>query len=240
MFRSIIIDDDYYAILTLEKYIDLFPGIEFVATYNDPLIALKSINNDNLIDLIFVNIDMQKTNDIKFLMELKLKTAKLIFTTENHKSGYYASKKYADDYLVKPFNIGEFMISMNRIVQVQTNLLKKDFFFVKSKDDNLKKMNIKFKDIIAVESKLNYVLIHTTSKDVLTYISLKEISKLFEGRTDFVQFNRSFIISYQYIEFIDGNCIKMYNGIQFTVGDYYRKSYTDFINNYLITASRNK
>ena len=97
---------------------------------------------------------------------------------------------------------------------------------------------MKYSDVVAVESKQNYVLIHTLSKNILTHISLTEISKSFSLFPFFVQFQRSFIINENYIDSIDGNSIKMVGGLQLTVGDYYRKDFTKFLTDKLIKPER--
>lgn len=237
MYRCIIIDDDRHAIISLEKYIDSFPTIELVASYTDPLKALTAIMKSDPVDLILLDIDMPKINGIELSKEIRGKTDKLVFTTGHAKYGYNAFKVHANDYLLKPFSLGEFMISMNKIFPGQTNTAKNDFFFVKTKDDH-QIVNIKYRDVIAIESKLNYVMIHTTKKSVLTYMSLNEISKLFKVHPEFIQFQRSYIISKKCIKHFDGDGIVMINGTQLKVGKYYRKSFYEFVDNHLLRAER--
>ncbi|MDQ7948946.1 MAG: LytTR family DNA-binding domain-containing protein [Pedobacter sp.] len=237
MFKCIIIDDDQHAISSLEKYIEAYPVLELVGSYTDPLLALNTISRSEPVDLILLDIDMPKINGLELSREIRNKTDKLVFTTSHVKYGYEAFKVNADDYLLKPFTQGEFMIAMSKIF-ADKNDSKQEFFFVKNKEDNHKMVNIKFKDVVAVESKLNYVLIHTTTKQVLTYMSLNEISKMLSRHTDFVQFHRSFIISHPHIDYFDGKGIRMDNGLELTVGQYYRKSYNDFIAKHLIRGER--
>ncbi len=240
MFRCILIDDDHHAITGLEKYIDSCPGLEIVASYTDPLKALTSIIKGEPVDLILLDIDMPKINGIELSKEIRGKTSKLVFTTGHTKYGYDAFKVRADDYLLKPFSLGEFMISMNKIFPEYDGMANKDFFFVKNKDDNHNIMNIKYDDVVAVESKLNYVMIHTVKKNVLTYMSLNEISKIFKSHPEFVQFQRSYIISQKHIEYFNGNTIRMNNGLELKVGKFYRKSFSDFVDKYLVKTERKR
>lgn len=237
MYKCIVIDDDRHAITSLEKYIEAFPGLELVCSYIDPLVALNEISKKDPVDLILLDIDMPKINGIELSREIRNKTDKLVFTTSHVRYGYDAFKVNADDYLLKPFTQGEFMISISKIFTDKADS-KEEFFFVKNKEDNHKMVNIKFKDVVAVESKLNYIMIHTTTKQVLTYMSLNEIAKLLSRHSDFVQFHRSFIISYPHIDYFDGKGIRMDNGLELTVGQYYRKSYNDFIAKHLIKGER--
>jgi len=67
----------------------------------------------------------------------------------------------------------------------------------------LKLVKIRYKDVVVVESKQNYVLIYTTTQRVLTYMSLIEISKILYKHQGFIQFHRSFIIGKDHIVSID-------------------------------------
>lgn len=69
-------------------------------------------------------------------------------------------------------------------------------------------------------------------------MSLAEISKILSEISGFMQLHRSFIISQDQIENIDGNLVKMTNGIRITVGDHYRKEFIAFINDRLIKAGK--
>lgn len=236
MFKCIIVDDDQHAIDKLKDFLSFFPKFDLVCTYTDPVDALSAIHHADPVDLIFMDVDMPKINGIELSQEIRNKTTKLIFTTSHSSYAYQAFKVRADDYLLKPFTMGEFVISLNKVFPDDKEVTQSSFFFAKDRDNNNKMVNIKFDDVIAVESKLNYVMIHTTKRSCLTYMSLSEISKIFKGHIQFVQFHRSYIISYPYIESFDGNTIKMTNGIQLTVGDYYRKSFREFVNKYAIKA----
>lgn len=71
---------------------------------------------------------MPKINGIELSKAIRNKTDKLVFTTGHIKYGYDAFKVYADDYLLKPFTLGEFMISMSKIFPEQNDVKKDEFF----------------------------------------------------------------------------------------------------------------
>lgn len=71
-------------------------------------------------------------------------------------------------------------------------------------------------------------------------MSLTEMSKIFNQRQNFVQFQRSFIIAKDHIDSIDGNTIKMVTGLQITVGEYYRKDFMVFLTDKLIKPGRKR
>jgi len=242
MYTCIIIDDEPHSIENLKKYIDSFPGLMLIRSYTDPLLALKEILQSESVDLILLDVDMPKINGIELSKEIRQKTRRLVFTTGHTRYGYEAIKVNADDYLLKPYTLAEFMISMSRLFVSEAPRDKaiesNDFFFVKSKDDNLKMVYIKYADVVAVESKLNYILISTRTKKVLTYMSLTEISKILFKLSGFLKFNRSFIIAQDHINFIEGNLITMIDGTKVTVGDFYRKDFSLFMQKKLLKTER--
>jgi len=241
MYKCIIIDDEPHAIAGVKKYLESLPNIDLVAAYSDPYAALTEIETFKDIDLILMDIDMPNISGIELSKSIRAKTRKLIFTTGHTKYGYEAFKADADDYLLKPYTLGEFMIAINKALLKPSDHISNNSstFLVKNKDDGNRIVAIKYSDVIAVESQLNYVSIHTSSTKVTTYMSLGEMVKVLSPATGFLQFHRSYIISYNFIDYIDGNTIKMKNGLFITVREYYKKSFADFINKNLI-RSKNK
>ena len=239
--KCIIIDDEPYAIEGLKNYIGSIPNLNVIKTYTDPVQALIDLAASEMVDLILLDIDMPKITGIELSREIRQKTRKLVFTTSYTQYGYQAFEVEADAYLLKPYTLSKFAATISKLFPKDEKFgpvgnAIDDYFFVKNKDDNLKIVKIRYDEVIAIESRQNYVLIHTPTKEILTYMSLTEISKLFKPLKKFEQFQRSFIICKNHIDLIDGNTIKMVNGLQITVGDYYKKEFTAFLSEKLIKA----
>ena len=247
MYNCIIIDDEPHAIEGLERYIASIPELTLQASYTDPLRALKEINSLDPVDLILLDVDMPKISGIELSKEIRSKTAKLVFTTAHTKYAYEAFEANADAYLLKPYSLGKFVITINKLfperpapikAEVETKIERSDFFFVKSREDHLKIVKIKYDEVVAIESKQNYVVIHALEKKILTYMSLTEIAKILLAYPEFIQLHRSYIVNQDHIESIDGNLVKMINGIQISVGDFYRKEFNAFVKDKLIKARK--
>jgi len=245
IFNCIIIDDEAHAIEGLKRYIEKTPKLKVLKTYTDPVTALSEIRRLDNIDIIFMDVDMPEISGIDLSREIRNRTKKLVFCTAHTKYGYEAFEVKADAYLLKPYTLAKFISTIDDILAVGESLKEEkeageteDYFFVKSKEDNLKLIKVFYNDIIAVESKLNYVMIHTTKKALLTYMSLSEISGKFRDLKGFVQFQRSFIIAEKHIDSIAGNTIYMNGDLQLTVGDYYKKDFNEFLNSKLLKAKR--
>jgi len=242
-YNCIIIDDDHYAIEGLKRYIALIPSLILTDAYTDPVKALMELSEAGRIDLILMDIDMPHMTGIELSKTLRAKTRKLIFTTAHTQYGYEAFEVEADAYLLKPYTFSKFAATVTRLFASGADTPNElrpndDYFFVKNKEENHKLVKIHFKDVVTVESKQNYVMIHTVNKQVLTYMSLTEIGGILEQFPDFVKYHRSFIINRRHIESVTGNMLKMSNGLQIMVGENFRKNFLTFLDAKLLKASR--
>ena len=246
MLNCVIIDDEPHAITGLCNYIQTLPELNVLQTYTDPLVALKAIKNLGQIDLLFLDIDMPLINGIELAKEIRNYADKLIFTTAHTRYADEAFELSADDYLLKPYSLGKFVIALNKLFPTKISTTateeksseQKNFFFAKSKEDDLRMVRINYDDIIAVESKQNYILIYTATKNVLTYMSLYEMLKVLAPLSHFMQLHRSYIVNQNQIETIDGNYVKMNNGIRISVGDQFRKAFNVFVTEKSIKVGR--
>ncbi len=238
-YKCIIVDDEPHAIEGLERYIATMPELEIIKSYNDSLIALKEIPKLPHVDLIFLDVDMPMINGLELAKEIRGKSNKLIFTTGHRSYGYEAFEAQADAYLLKPYSLGKFVITINKLFPTEEENKNEmllvngeqhsDYFFVKAKLETIKMVKIRFADVVMVESKEHNLKIFTLSGIFTTYMSLTDISKTLFLHSQFIQPHRSYIINENHIDSIAGGSIKMVNNIEITIGDYYRKNFNDFI-----------
>ncbi|KRT17784.1 two-component system response regulator [Pedobacter ginsenosidimutans] len=241
MYNCVIIDDEAHAIEGLKEFISNIPEISVLQTYTSSIEALKAIAGFPSIDLILMDVDMPGISGIELSSAIRQYTDKLVFTTAHSKYGYEAFQAEANGYLLKPYSLSNFLTLMNKLFpnsSLRETVVDEDFFFAKSKEDNYSLVRINYQDIIAIESKLNYIRIHTLEKNILTYMSLGEMARRLEKRKNFIQFQRSFILNRTHISQISGNTIKMSNGLSISVGDYYKKDFNNFIEKYLLKVGR--
>lgn len=247
MYTCVIIDDEEHAIETLTGYLKRMPEFRIVKCFSDPYLAMVFLKDSDKIDLVFIDVDMPNISGLELAKEIRKKTDKLIFTTAHTQYAFDAFEVDATDYLLKPIGLAKFTSKINKAFPLPTGIAKietvaqnlpNNYFFVKSREDNLKMIKIKYHDVVAIESKLNYINIHTLHRSIFTYMSLSEISKIILEKKNFVQFQRSFIVNLDFIEAIEGNCINMETGIKISVGDYYKRDFNAFINEHLIRAKR--
>lgn len=110
--RTIIVDDEEFAIIDLKDELSTYPDVELIATFSDGEEGLAGINELNP-DLIFVDIEMPKLNGFEMLGRLEC-TPIVIFCTGYSK---YAIDGYTydpTDFLLKPVKRDRFKAAMER------------------------------------------------------------------------------------------------------------------------------
>ena len=171
---------------------------------------------------------------------------KVIFTTAFDKYAIDGFKLSAVDYLLKPFDLDEFLaaaakarnlIELERTAAnnvnapqqpVQEPAQEEGYFFVKSE---YKLVRINIPNILYIEGLKDYIKIYLEGqpKPVLTIYTMKDI----EARLPSPQFqrvHRSFIINIYYVRGIDRNLILLSGDTKVPMGDSYRQNFLDVIN----------
>ncbi len=238
MYKCVIIDDEKHAIEELSKFLESVPNFVLFKSYLDSSEALIEIKKEHKIDVAFVDIDMPKINGIELVKAIRDKVDKVIFTTAHSKYAYDAFEVNADGYLLKPYSLSKFITTLHKIFPDQEAINQSksddDFFFVKSRKDQLVYMKIKYKDVIYIQSELNYVIIYTVNESIKCYLSLTEISKELNSQKGFLQFHRSYLINEEHILSILGNVLYLSNEINIPVGEKYGHNLKNYLQEKLI------
>jgi DNA-binding LytR/AlgR family response regulator len=204
--NCLIIDDEPVARKGLEEYVNEVEFLQLVAQCENPLKAASYLNEKN-IDLIFLDIHMPKLSGIEFLKSLR-NPPMVIFTTAYSD---YALEGYSldvVDYLMKPITFERFLKAVQKASEVYQ--MKKiasqhnsnsEYFFVKC-ESKYEKVN--YTEVKYVESLQNYVIIHTASKKLITYMTLSSLENQLP-KDQFLKVHKSFIVSIAAIKSIDGN-----------------------------------
>lgn len=215
MLRCIAIDDEPLALELLEDNISKVPFLELVASCNNPVEAMK-IMQEQPVDLIFLDIQMPRLTGLQFLQGLLHKPMAILIT---------AYEKYAlegfnldvVDYLVKPVPLDRFVKACNKALElqqlhekaeaasVQNRPVAPDHIYV-SADYSLVK--IVLADILWVEGLKDYLRIHLKSpaKPLVVRLPMKNLEEQLPA-AQFVRIHRSHIISKQHITAVRKNSV---------------------------------
>src|SRR5690606_23220908 len=144
-------------------------------------LALSDINLNDNIDIIFMDIDMPRLSALELAKEIRNKTRLLVIISAHHKYALDAFDVQADQYLLKPISQKKFIISINKLLDIDNKVLTKDkkkdtddSFFIKS-EQNGKLIKLSSDSIICIEGLKNYVMIYSMGEKHIAYFTLKEV-----------------------------------------------------------------
>lgn len=214
MIKTIIVDDVLKSQALLTQLLALHcPTVEVVGTANSVDSACPLILTHHP-DLILLDIEMPHKNGFELLKLFPNPSFEVIFTTAFDQYALRAIKFCALDYLLKPIDVAELKIAIQKTTQKrhQQNQHQNFSYFL----ENLKSPNtqdhkiglptleglifIKVSDILRCEaagSYTNVLLLH--KKTIIATRKIKEFESLLGGH-NFFRVHRSHLINLHYIE----------------------------------------
>jgi DNA-binding LytR/AlgR family response regulator len=234
--KAIIVDDEPLAQNVIKQYAGKLPNLKIEAVCNDAICA-HQVLQEKEIDLIFLDINMPKMSGISFLRNLK-QPPLVIFTTAYSEYALEGYELDALDYLKKPFSFERFckaFFKAEELLQLKHGIsssgisdIHTDFLFIKS---NKKAIKINFSDILFVEGLGDYIRIHIQNQKIVTNLSMKKIVEVLPSEK-FFRIHKSYIISLEKIESIEGNLVEI-NKTKLPIGNSYRQDFMQYINSFL-------
>lgn len=208
----LIVDDEPVARQGMEEYVGQTSYLQWVASCENVLKA-SAVMNEQRVDLLLLDIHMPRVSGIEFLKALR-HPPMTIFTTAY--SDYALEGYVLDvvDYLVKPITLERFLRAtqkayeihqLRQIAQQSVEFAQGSeqvpYFFVKC-DNRYEK--VLFSEVRYIEALQNYVVIHTTGKKLITYLTLSGIEAQLP-KDHFIKVHKSFVVSIAAIHAIDGS-----------------------------------
>ncbi len=201
--KCLIVDDEPLAIKLMQRHVEQMPGLELVASFQNPLEAYAFLKNES-IDLVFLDIQMPVLTGLDFVKSLQNPPA-IIFTTAYRNYAVESYELDVIDYLVKPISFNRFFQAINKFTnQTNSKSSKVKPSEVASSSPthiyvnaNKKHIKVNFEEILYVESIKDYVRIHTSENSIMTKDKISEFEKKLS--TDFLRIHRSFIVNTQKI-----------------------------------------
>ncbi|QTE21258.1 LytR/AlgR family response regulator transcription factor [Polaribacter cellanae] len=211
--NCIIIDDEPLAIKVVENHLKEFQDFKILATFNNPVKALSTLQNE-AVDVLFLDINMPKMSGLDFAKTLNPDIHVIITTAYRE----YAVESYdlnVLDYLVKPIPFTRFLKTINRItrqvelqkgIKIKEEEVHNDYYIFLKVEKKLVK--IKFDDILYIESLKDYIKVFTTTGNYLVHRSLTSITE--ELPQDcFIRIHRSFTIAIDKVCSVEGNLVEI-------------------------------
>ncbi|HAM97492.1 MAG TPA: DNA-binding response regulator [Marinilabiliales bacterium] len=233
LLRCLAIDDEPLALKQIANYIEKTPFLELVTTCESPLEALDVLNKE-VIDLMFVDINMPDLNGLDFVKLLE-KHPLVVFTTAHSEYAIEGFKVDALDYLLKPIGYADFVKAAHKAKHFfeleQTHVKEEirsnqEYLFIKSE---YKIVRINFSDIKYIEGMREYVRIFTeNNKPVMSLMSMKSIEAMLPP-SDFMRVHRSFIVNLNKVTTIERQRIIFDGKTYVPISEQYKDKFQAFI-----------
>ena len=219
MIKSIAVDDEPLALMIIENYCSRNKNVELLKTFSNLKDAQKYINQFP-IDLLFLDIQVSRTNGMEFYKNLDKKIP-VIFTTAFAEYAIDGFNVSALDYLLKPIEYERFeeAIDKAKLFLVDKKLAEDSEFLSIRADYKLNK--ILYDDIVFIEGLDDYVKIHLIdNKKITARISMKSILEKLPEKL-FIRVHRSFIVPIKKITSIQNKVLYL-NNQEIPIGDTYK------------------
>lgn len=230
--KFLIIDDEPLAVNVLKNYLQQIENAEIVATFNNAIDGLNFLNN-NIVDVIFLDINMPVLDGLNFIKSLK--EPPLIIITSAYTE--YASESFnldVLDYLVKPIEFPRFMKALNKVYsRLEINKTTVDsnksrpYLFIKIDKKKMKKVFLD--EILVIECLKDYLKINTTTGKFLIHSTLSDFTDQLPSG-EFIRIHRSYTIAINKIDMIEGNSLEI-DGMRYTIGRSYLEEVKEIILN---------
>ncbi len=234
MIKCLAIDDEPLALQQLAAYIKKIPYFQLVAECPNAIEAKEIMEND-IIDAIFVDINMPDLNGMDFVKSLAAPPI-VVFTTAYSEYAVDGFKAGALNYLLKPFGLDDFRQCAERVKhQYELENAQNSTVSSPDEDDALflktehRVVRIKMSDIKYVEGMSEYLKIHfDNQKPLIVLLSMKKLEERLPQH--FMRIHRSYIINLRKIQEVNKNRVIMDADTYLPIGDLYRDAFNNYIN----------
>ena len=227
MIHYLIVDDEPIAHRIIEKYCNDLPHLDKKGNCYNAFEAMQFLN-EHTVDLLFLDINMPKLSGFEFLKTLS-NPPKIIVTTAYKEFALEGYELNISDYLLKPFSFERFVKAINKTIisvkekRTPQTVIKQDIesvvssFFIKG---DKKHHQVHFDGILFIEAYGHYSKIYLKNEVIVSNEKISSLEK-FLPESQFIRTHKSFIISKNKINHIEGNRI-LINNHKIPVGQTYK------------------
>jgi len=197
--KCIIIDDEKFARTVLSTMILKSPDLVLAEEFDNAIDAIKYLNDNHVIDLIFLDIHMPKFSGFDFIKTLKNLPQIILVTTDKNFAIDAFNYDCITDYLVKPILQERFDRAINRVKinkEKVNNFVGLNHSTNKEIYINIDKRLVKI-DITTIKyihANGDYIVIKTEAVNYTVHTTLKKIEEKLHN-SSFLKIHRSYIIN---------------------------------------------
>lgn len=247
MIKALIIEDEQKSREMLAMLVEKnCPQLEIAGLAKNVKDGIELINSTKP-DLVFLDISMPDGTGFDLLEAVQGKKFELIFTTATDKHALKAIKYSACDYLLKPIDIDELKVAVEKVLQKKNSTPSMDnlqFLIqqLKKADDNYQKITlptgnayeiINIKDIIRCEADASYTHFHLVGgKKLMVSASLKHYEDLLP-ENEFIRVHHQHLINMNHVTRYlkqDGGYAVMSDGTQIEISRRKKDAFMERLN----------
>lgn len=205
--KTLIVDDELNARSLLRNFIeDHCPEIELVAEAEDVKSAVKIINK-NVIDLVFLDVEMPNENGFALFDYFNKPTFETIFCTAYSQYAIKAFEVSAVDYILKPIGITKLKEAVEKATEKLNRKTQPNNMAVLKEnlaENKIKKIGIHIgdgivfmdlDDIFYFEADGSYSTIHHRNGKDLAVKKIKHFEDLLSSDSRFFRIHRSYFVN---------------------------------------------
>lgn len=211
--NCIIIDDEATARAIISQLCSSIKKLNVIEEFPSAIEAIKFLNQNDSVDVIFLDIHMPGFSGFDFIQTLK-NPPKIILTTSDSNFAIEAFEyDCIVDYLVKPITLPRFNKAIQKAENASLNSTAASANIVETSSGNDLYVNIDRRlikidipSIYLVEAKGDYINIKTESQNYTVHSTLKKIEEKLPDDI-FLKVHRSYIINVDKIIDIEDNSV---------------------------------
>ncbi|MEZ5038785.1 MAG: LytTR family DNA-binding domain-containing protein [Saprospiraceae bacterium] len=232
----LLVDDEPLARKVIEEYVCDHPNLKLIASCKTAIDANEILHSET-VDLLFLDINMPRLNGISFLRTIE-NPPKVIIVTAYREFAVEGFELAVSDYLLKPVSFERFLRAINRVLSerkagaklpISTQSVPENSdacLFIRVEH---KLVKIELESILFLKAYGNYVNFQLLSgKRYSTKRSLHEFEAILPSR-HFIKVHRSYIISFDHIESLEGNLLLL-KGQRIQISRQYRAAVLERMN----------
>jgi len=217
MIKAIVIDDEKNSReVIIELLNECFEEIKVVAQAGDVKNSIREIEKHKP-NLLFLDIDLPDGTGFDILKGIEYRDMKVIFITAHQDYAIQAIKFSAFDFILKPFNSGELIQTVHRVLEEHTavnNALRYEAILSSfgSSLPELKKIVLKtsdriylvnVKDIIRCEAENNYTNFYLANGNKIMVSKTIKTYEVLLSEHEFLRVHQSHLVNLNYIQHFD-------------------------------------
>jgi len=234
MTHYLIVDDEPIAHRIIENYCGNLPHLEKKGNCYNAFEAMQFLN-ENVVDLVFLDINMPKLSGFDFLKTLS-NPPKIIVTTAYKEFAIEGYELNISDYLLKPFSFDRFLKAINKTISTSENKNNEptlpaseitadtSSFFLKG---DKKHHQVHFNDLLFIEAYGHYTKVYLVNKMVVSHQKISSFENILP-KSNFIRTHKSFIVAKNKINQIEGNRI-LINEHKIPIGQTYKGNISELL-----------